>query len=100
MKGDAVLATAIWRNIFKGDENVDWRTVAMVTSFARRALRALDGTKDDTVRDAKVKFSNPAGEAAVVEKPSKGISAKFEEADGDAWKGWEKRLQESGARGQ
>ncbi|KAL9053910.1 MAG: hypothetical protein Q9162_004483 [Coniocarpon cinnabarinum] len=70
IKGDAVLGTAVWRNIFKADEQVDWRDVAMVTSFMRRGLKALDKAQDKTIASASVRFGSPAGEKAVVSKSS------------------------------
>ncbi|EXJ74492.1 uncharacterized protein A1O5_02788 [Cladophialophora psammophila CBS 110553] len=39
VRGDAVLASAIWRNLFRGDEQVDWEKVALVVAFLRRAVR-------------------------------------------------------------
>ena len=45
MQGDAVLAGAVWRNLFKGDENVDWTKVAKVVAFMRKSLQELDGVE-------------------------------------------------------
>ena len=42
VKGDAWLAAAVWRNLFKADEDVDWEKVALVVSYMRRMVRALD----------------------------------------------------------
>jgi len=39
--GDAVLAGAVWRNIWKADEDVDWEKVAMVVAFIRRSIAGL-----------------------------------------------------------
>ena len=39
VKGDAVLASAIWRNLFRADENVDWVKVASVVTYVRLAIR-------------------------------------------------------------
>lgn len=41
--GDAVLAGAIWRNIWKADEDVDWEKVAMVVAFMRQSIAGLSG---------------------------------------------------------
>ncbi|KAK6380381.1 Serine carboxypeptidase 3 [Exophiala oligosperma] len=38
IKGDAVLAGAVWRNLFRGQEDVDWEKVALVVAFLRRAI--------------------------------------------------------------
>lgn len=39
--GDAVLAGAVWRNLWKADEDVDWTKVAMVVGFIRRSIAGL-----------------------------------------------------------
>lgn len=77
IKGDAVLGAAVWRNIFKADENADWRDVALVVSFMRRGLRALDRAGDGTVASALIRFGTPLTERAIVEGESKGLSAPF-----------------------
>ena len=46
VKGDAVLASAVWRNLFKGEEDVDWRNVAMVVGYMRKAVVELERVKD------------------------------------------------------
>lgn len=81
IKGDAVLATAMWRNIFKGTDDVDWRKVALIVSFTRRALRALDGASDKSISAALVRFGNPMNEAVLVGKPSKGMGKPFSKED-------------------
>lgn len=98
VKGDAVLATAIWRNVFKGDENVDWRNVAIVTSFARRALKGLDGAKDETIRKGRVRFSSPIGEGVTIEKEARGLKAPFEKVDEDQWVEWEKQVKDAAGK--
>jgi cytochrome b pre-mRNA-processing protein 3 len=35
VKGDSVLGSAIWRNLFRGDEGADWTKVALVTGWVR-----------------------------------------------------------------
>ncbi len=47
IKGDAVLAEAVWRNLFKGREDVDLRVLAAVVSWMRVILRSLDEMPDD-----------------------------------------------------
>jgi cytochrome b pre-mRNA-processing protein 3 len=49
VKGDAVLAAALWRNLWKGDEEVDWVKVAMVVGFTRNALKLLARVADEDV---------------------------------------------------
>ncbi len=41
VKGDAVLAGAVWRNVFRGQEDVDWAKVALVVAFMRRAINSM-----------------------------------------------------------
>ncbi|KAK5088005.1 Serine carboxypeptidase 3 [Lithohypha guttulata] len=41
VSGDAVLAGAVWRNLWKADEEVDWEKVALVVGFMRRAIAGL-----------------------------------------------------------
>lgn len=77
IRGDAVLAAAVWRNIFKADDNVDWRQVAMVVSFMRRSLAGLDKAKDQTIVGAAIKFGSPGSEAAVVDGASKLMDEPF-----------------------
>lgn len=46
VKGDAVLAAAVWRNLWKGDAAADWEKVAQVVGFVRRAVRLLAQVAD------------------------------------------------------
>ncbi|KAM7189255.1 ubiquinol cytochrome-c reductase [Rhypophila sp. PSN 637] len=46
VKGDAVLASAVWRNLFKAREDVDLRVLAAVVAWMRNCLRVLDRTED------------------------------------------------------
>lgn len=41
VEGDPVLAGAVWRNLWKADEDVDWTKVALVVGFVRRAISGL-----------------------------------------------------------
>jgi len=86
VKGDAVLGAAVWRNVFKGNEDVDWRRVALVVGFMRRGLRGLDRAHDRTVVGGLIKFGSPMSEMAVVEKHSKGIKEPFGTVDEDLLK--------------
>lgn len=95
VKGDAVLATAIWRNIFKADENVDWRQVAQITSYVRRGLRGLDRTSEDMLLNAKIKFAGPASEAALVEEEARGLKSAFEKEDEVFLEEWEQEKKTS-----
>lgn len=71
IKGDAVLAAAVWRNVFKGDEEVDLRKLGTVVSYMRRYLNRLDGAADDHIVSGDVTFGDPGEEAAWVKVRSK-----------------------------
>lgn len=49
VRGDAVLAAAVWRNLFKGNPDVDVRKVAAVVSYMRASLKRLEQLSDDEV---------------------------------------------------
>ncbi|KAH8589391.1 ubiquinol-cytochrome C chaperone-domain-containing protein [Bisporella sp. PMI_857] len=65
-KGDAVLAAAIWRNIFKAKEDVDIKGLAMIVSYTRRLLSRLDALSDEALASEKLEFGNPTDEEKVV----------------------------------
>ncbi|KAA6411275.1 MAG: hypothetical protein FRX48_04555 [Lasallia pustulata] len=71
IRGDAVLAAAVWRNVFKGAEEVDLRKLAMVVSYMRRCLNRLEGAADENIVGGDVKFGDPGREAAWVKVRSK-----------------------------
>ncbi|RVX73652.1 hypothetical protein B0A52_02542 [Exophiala mesophila] len=58
IKGDAVLASAIWRNLFRGDENVDWDKVAKVVAFTRKGIATVANLDIQTIVDQSVAESN------------------------------------------
>lgn len=59
IKGDAVMATAIWRNIFKADPNVDLHDLAVVTGYLYRELRRLGMVSDRTISEGTANFGDP-----------------------------------------
>jgi cytochrome b pre-mRNA-processing protein 3 len=63
-KGDAVLAAAIWRNVFKADEEVDIRKLAQIVSYVRRLLRSLDSLQDNEL--ISVEFGDVEQEGDIV----------------------------------
>lgn len=77
VKGDAVLASAIWRNVFKADENVDARGVAAIVSYMRRALRGLDALPDTDIAAGRIAFGSPNAEMALVSIRSKMMDLPF-----------------------
>ncbi|KAM4060240.1 ubiquinol-cytochrome C chaperone domain-containing protein [Hirsutella rhossiliensis] len=46
IKGDAVLASAVWRNLFKGSPAVDPRALLAIVGWLRASLAALEATSD------------------------------------------------------
>lgn len=84
VRGDAALAAAVWRNVFKADANVDVQHLAMIVSWMRGSLQDLDGVSD---HDAMTKgttfaFGNPDVEEQVVRERSKMMDLPFERAEG------------------
>ena len=79
VKGDATLGAAIWRNMFKGEEQVDWEKVAIVVAYMRRCINMLGRFKE--VTDMRDGLDGPEGvwaQAKVglfeeVDEPSQGI---------------------------
>lgn len=65
-RNDAVLATAVWRNIFRADEEVDLRGVGMVVSYIRGVLKGLEIMEDEGIAGAEVVFGDPGLERAGV----------------------------------
>ncbi|KAI1435497.1 hypothetical protein GGR50DRAFT_312823 [Xylaria sp. CBS 124048] len=70
-KGDAVLASAVWRNVFKAREDVDLRNLAAIVSWMRLSLKMLDQMPDDALFPrASSALRWPAkNELPVVDKP-------------------------------
>ena len=77
VKGDAVLAAAVWRNIFKGDEGVDLRRLGQVVSYMRSVLSKLDAMSDEAIASGDVVFGDPGSEAALVRVRSKMMDQPF-----------------------
>lgn len=72
-KGDAVLASAVWRNIFAGDENVDAAAVANVVSYLKKNLRDFDRIADSDIASGDISFSDAVREAALVDRESQAM---------------------------
>ena len=49
--GDAALAAAIWRNVFRGDPDVDARQLAAIVCWMRRCLYILERLPDPMILD-------------------------------------------------
>ena len=80
-KGDAVLAAALWRNVFKADEDVDVKGLALVVSYMRRTLKGLDALPDDQLMTGGVGFGSPNAEESVVKLRSAMMDLPFTKAD-------------------
>ena len=66
VRGDAVLATAVWRNVFKANDDVDFRGVGQVVSYIRGGLKDLDEMSDESIAGGVVEFGSPGSERDVV----------------------------------
>ena len=71
MKGDAVLAAAIWRNVCKGDENIDLRRLAEIVSYVRSVLASFDAMGDEVIASGDIAFGDPSTEEGLVKMKSK-----------------------------
>ena len=81
MKGDAVLATAVWRNLFRGDAEVDLKGLAQVVAFIRKGIMELGELADDAVARGEVGFGDPGELEQVVDERSRGMDKPFAEAE-------------------
>ncbi|KAH0614686.1 uncharacterized protein H6S33_000322 [Morchella sextelata] len=79
VKGDAVLAAAIWRNVFDADPDVDVELLAMITSYVRRCVAGLDKVEDEVVHAGKIKFGSPMEEEPLVKMRSKYLESVLKE---------------------
>ncbi|KAM3073618.1 hypothetical protein ACMFMG_004497 [Clarireedia jacksonii] len=83
VKGDAVLAGAVWRNVFKANEDVDIVGLATIVSYMRGVLQGLDGLKDEELMlGGYLEFSNPKDELELVLLKSKMMELPFDRAPG------------------
>jgi len=84
VKGDAVLAAAVWRNLFKAADDVDARALAAIVSWMRHSLKRLDAIDDgDLVIRADDVFGWPArNEMAVVDTPVPALALGEGEGEG------------------
>lgn len=78
---DAVLATAVWRNVFKADEEVDLRNVGLVVSYLRGILNGLESVDDEGIAGGDIVFGDLRSEREGVLVTSRGIKAPFVETD-------------------
>lgn len=71
-KGDAVLAAAVWRNVYKSRKDVDIRHVAAIVSWIRRVAWTLNQINDATFMygDAQEYLLEPVVELEVDSEPN------------------------------
>ncbi|KAG6076821.1 hypothetical protein E4U15_004930 [Claviceps sp. LM218 group G6] len=69
VKGDAILASALWRNLFKGSPDVDPRALCAVVGWMRSCLYELEGVPDHQFAEAAVE---------IVTKPVEGFWSRLE----------------------
>ncbi|KAF2675552.1 hypothetical protein BT63DRAFT_41540 [Microthyrium microscopicum] len=66
IKGDDVLAAAVWRQLFNADANVDPLKIALVTAYVRREVARLGRIEDEVLARGYVGFGEPVSEADVL----------------------------------
>ncbi|KAI1772389.1 ubiquinol-cytochrome C chaperone-domain-containing protein [Hypoxylon cercidicola] len=79
VKGDPVLAAAVWRNVFKARDDVDVRALAAVVSWMRLCLKMLDQIPDESLYyQAQAVFKWRAkSELALVDKPTRELEGQL-----------------------
>ncbi|KAK4238154.1 thiolase-like protein [Achaetomium macrosporum] len=81
VKGDAVLASAVWRNLFKAREDVDVRALAAVVAWMRAGLHELGEMSDDEVEvGGHGAFGELTEKFATVDLPTASMRAVLEQA--------------------
>lgn len=70
IKGDAILASAVWRNLFKGAPDADPRALCAIVGWMRSCLASLETTSD-------MDFPQKAPE--ILAKPVEGFWTRLEE---------------------
>ena len=73
VKNDAVLASAVWRNVFQGAEDTDAVKLAQVVAYQRRTIQELSKIPDGMISKGAVGF-NPLERADTVLVQSRGIN--------------------------
>jgi len=80
VRGDAMMAAAVWRNIFKASEEVDVEKIAEIVAYLRREVLKLEKIEDERIAAAAVQFGrSPAGEREIVSAESKSMREAFAE---------------------
>jgi cytochrome b pre-mRNA-processing protein 3 len=83
VKGDAVLASAVWRNLFKAREDVDVRALAAVVAWMRAGLAELGEMTDDEVEvGGHAAFGALTEKFRTVDLPTASMKAVLEQSGG------------------
>lgn len=83
VKGDAVLAAAVWRNLFNADPEVDVVKLGQIVGFMRRSLKDLEAMSDrQLVAGGKMFDNGPDKEGDVVSRRSPLMDLPLEQAPG------------------
>ncbi|KAI1476422.1 ubiquinol-cytochrome C chaperone-domain-containing protein [Daldinia eschscholtzii] len=86
IKGDAVLAAAVWRNVFKAREDIDVRALSAIVSWMRLCLKMLDQISDEALHyqtEAVFKW-RAKNELALVDKPSRELQGQLPQTQAQA----------------
>ncbi|KFY07484.1 hypothetical protein V492_07099 [Pseudogymnoascus sp. VKM F-4246] len=70
VRGDAALASAVWRNVWKGEEDVDIKGLTKVIAYMRKSLMDLEATEELDMQMGKWKWSDPDAMKVLVGKKS------------------------------
>ncbi|KAK5118399.1 hypothetical protein LTR62_002913 [Meristemomyces frigidus] len=79
--GDAVMATAVWRNLYRGGLETDVRDLGTVVAYMRRELARLGEMGDGEVSSGEVKFGEPGSVGKMLERESGWVRRAFEKED-------------------
>lgn len=79
VKGDAVLAAAVWRNVFRGAEDVDPVRLAMVVSYLRREVARVARLPEHVIASGHIGFGSPGDEKSTVLMESRLMKEPFAE---------------------
>ncbi|PSK53195.1 hypothetical protein B9Z65_3395 [Elsinoe australis] len=77
IKGDAVLAAAVWRNVFSGKEDVDGVALAEIVGWMRRGMEGLGRMGDEEFVAGQWNFGQPWKGRELVEKEAQGVRQPF-----------------------
>lgn len=78
VKGDAVLAAAIWRNIFGCRAGIDAEHLALLVEWTRRSLQFVDRMDAEAISAGQITFPALGAGRALVQKESKDMSARID----------------------